>query len=269
MSSIDTNKLGNIDLNKPAFGPGAQTLNDLKPAEPSVEEPIIKEEEGVEEPEPSVEENKVPYSRFKNVNEARREAQAEAERWRVRAEELEQDIRRPVREEPSEEIPSYWKELYGDSDASKRAWDVQLRREKQIEERAYQAGQRGAEELEIKQQERMEKNIYTIDENFEELAGYVGRDLTEKEVSSIMDIVDDFTPKDEYGRYAGPLISFEKAWDMYELKQNSAKQVQRKNRDTVAALSGTSSQGETSVSAEQDKNFNPLERGGWRKRLGL
>lgn len=254
-----------IDLNKPAFGTGAQIIDDLKPAETSVEEkPEFKEE--VSENVDSVEENKVPYSRFKKFHDRATEAEAEADKWRQRAEELEQSrIRYDVKE--TEEMPSYWMELYGNSEASQKAWQIQERREQEVEKRAYEAGQRGAEELEIKHRQRIEGNVSMIDDNFEDLSDFVGRELTAKEQSSILDIVDDFTPKDENGRYAGPLITFEKAWEMYELKQGSAKISQRKDRDSVAALSGTSSQGSTDATAEQNKNWNPLARGTWRNRL--
>lgn len=258
-----------IDLNAPAFGAGAQKLEDLvadahqQTAEAA--EPVI-QSEVEEEGEPSVEETKVPYSRFKKFHDRAQEAEQEAEKWRQRAEELEQS--RASRDtEESSNMPSYWVELYGDSEASQKAWKIQERREQEIERRAYEAGQRGAEELEIKQQQRIENNVATIDENFDSLADYVGRDLTAKEQSAILDIVDDFTPKDEYGRYAGPLIPFEKAWEMYELKQGSAQQSRRSSRDAVASLSGTSSQGDTDVTAEQNKNWNPLARGTWKNRL--
>lgn len=256
-----------IDLNAPAFGAGAQTLEDIKDApESSVEEKPEVKEEIEEDVEPSVEENKVPYSRFKNIHTRALEAEAEAEKWRQRAEAIEQNhTRRDTTE--TEDMPSYWKELYGDSEASQKAWQIQQRREEAIEQKAYEAGQRGAQELEYKQRERIDSNIAMIDENFEDLSAYIGRNLTAKEQSAILDIVDDYTPKDNDGSYLGAIMSFDKAWEIYELKQNSGKSVQRKDRDSVAALSATSSQGDTDAIAEQNKNWNPLARGSWRSRL--
>lgn len=260
----------NFDPNAPAFGAGSQKLEDLindAHAQSSVEEPQeVKEEPVSDDIDTSVEENKVPYSRFKKFHDKALEAQQEAEKWRQRAEELENG-RSSRNDNDSSEMPSYWKELYGDSEASQRAWQIQEQREQDIERRAYEAGQRGAEELEQKQQQRIESNVATIDDNFENLSDYVGRELTAKEQSAILDIVDDFTPKDEYGRYAGPLIPFEKAWEMYELKNNSGKTVSRQSRDNVASISGASSSGNTDVQAEKDKSWNPLARGTWRSRL--
>ena len=77
---MDKNK---IDLSKPAFGAGSQTLEELKATvtpDTSVEEkPIIKDEVEEEKVEPSVEENKVSYSRFKTIHTRALEAEAEAE----------------------------------------------------------------------------------------------------------------------------------------------------------------------------------------------
>lgn len=257
-----------INLNAPAFGSGAQTLESLKAESASVEETLkVKEEDKEEETDTSAEETKVPYSRFKNIHNRALEAEAEAEKWRQRAEDIESSRNSTRNDDQDTEIPSYWKELYGDSEASQKAWKIQERREQEIEQRAYEAGQRGAEELEMKQHQRLEVNVATIDDNFEDLSAFVGRDLTSKEQSAVLDIVDDFTPKDEYGRYAGPLIPFEKAWEMYELKNNSARSTQRKDRDSVASLSATSSQGNTEVNEEANKSWNPLARGTWRSRL--
>ncbi len=257
-----------INLDAPAFGPGAQELNVLSDEPASVEvEPEVEVDTNEDETVDSVEENKVPYSRFKNIHNRALEAEAEAERWRQRAEEIEQT--RTARHEVPEysDMPSYWVELYGDSEASQKAWQIQERREQDIERRAYEAGQRGAEELEQRQQQRVDSNVAAIDSNFDLLADYVGRDLTDKEQSAILDIVDDFTPKDEHGRYAGPLIPFEKAWEMYELKQSSATASKRKDRDSVASLSATGTQGNTEVTEEANKSWNPLARGTWRSRL--
>ena len=263
--------MSKVDLNAPAFGQGSQKLEDLmneaskansveEKEEVKVEE---KEEEEIVEP---VGETKVPYSRFKNVNEARREAEAEAEKWRARAEELEQIKYKPRGEDPSE-MPASWVKLYGDSEASKEAWAVQEQREMEIERRAYEAGQRGAQELKQVEQQRLNENLSVIDENFEDLTAIIGRDLTEKEQSAILDIVDTYTAKDSEGNYAGQVMPFDKAWDIYELKQNSGKVAQRKSRDNVASLSGTNTQGEPDIKEEQNKNFNPLNWGAWRNRV--
>lgn len=274
MPQIDPTK---VDLNAPAFGPGSQTLEDLMaartPDEPSVEvppqvvevPPVVEQKE--EEPVTSVEENKVSYSRFKTIHTRALEAEREAEKWRARAEEIEQSRFTRREEEVEGEMPSYWKELYGDSESSEKAWKIQLRREQEIEQRAYDAGQRGALELRQVEAARVNQNLATIDDHFEDLSALVGRDLTEKEQSAILDIVDDYTAKDEDGSYIGAIMPFEKAWEVYELKKGSTKAPQRQARDAVATIAATTTQGEPSLKAEQDKNWNPLDWNAWKKRV--
>lgn len=256
-----------IDLNAPAFGAGAQTLESLKEAPiVSVETvPVIQEE--VVDDEPSVEENKVPYSRFKKYHDEAKEARADADRLRAELD-RERTGSRPRYEATNDGVlPSHWVELYGDSDASKRAWKIQEGREQEIIQRAYEAGQRGAYELESQQREAINSNVATIDDNFEDLSSFVGREITAKEQSAILDIVDDYTAKDDDGNYQGAIMPFDKAWEIYELKQNSGKVAQRKDRDSVASLTANSSRGNADIQAEQDKSWNPLARGTWRSRL--
>jgi hypothetical protein len=256
-----------IDLNAPAFGQGAQGLDILtkEPEDHSFEENVEHKED--EENIDSVEENKVPYSRFKNIHNRAIEAEAEAEKWRQRAEEFEKSRNSNSESNNQSEMPSYWKELYGDSEVSQKAWEIQQKREDEIERRAYEAGQRGARELESSQREVINTNVAKIDESFEDLSAFIGRDLTSKEQSQILDIVDDYTAKDDNGNYQGAIMPFDKAWKILELQKNSSKSSQRSDRDSVASLSGVTSQGNTDIQVEKDKNWNPLARGSWRSRL--
>lgn len=73
----------------------------------------------------------------------------------------------------------------------------------------------------LKKQEelRIEKNVDKINENFEELAEYIGRELTEYEESAVLDVIDEITPKDSNGDYVAGLVPFEFAWEVYEAKK--------------------------------------------------
>lgn len=258
-----------VDLNKPAFGSDAQTMSSLESNDTSVEETKQEVEDDSEEETDISIENKVPYSRFKNIHNRALEAEAEAEKWKQRAEEIEQSRITRRDAEETEEIPSYWRDLYGDNDASKKAWTIQQRHEEEVERRAYEAGRRGAEELEIRQHERIESNVASIDERFEDLGARIGRDLTANEQSRILDIVDRGTAKDHYGKYTGELMPFDYAYEILESEKSSASSARRQSRDSIASLSGTSSQGNTEVKTDSEQPWNPLERGSWRKRLGL
>jgi hypothetical protein len=68
---------------------------------------------------------------------------------------------------------------------------------------------------------RMEYGIAMIDKNLEELADSVGRLLTVQETSDILDVVDEYTPKDKDGNYLGPMLPFDYAWVIYQIKRES------------------------------------------------
>lgn len=266
----------NIDLNLPAFGEGSQKIAEPKPteeanaqaeAEAPAEEKV--EEEELSEEEADADSTPIKYSRFRKFHQLAREKEQEAQYWREEAERLRSE-RREVelsRSPMSNEMPSEWREMYGDSDASKRAWQIQLKREEQLKAELKEEALRAVREEQEATFARTEKNLETIDDNFGALAETIGRELTTKEESAILDIVDDMTPKDRLGNYAGPLISFEKAWEYYEMKKQLEKSPTKTSRDSVAALSGSRTQGEPSKSAAKNENFDPLDWDAWKRRL--
>jgi hypothetical protein len=228
-------------LDAPAFGTEA-------PVEPTVVEPTKEEV-----PVTSEEETKVPYSRFKKIHERAKEAEEEAARWREKAEAYD---RQPKLEREPSGLPDFWVKLYGDSEASKEAWKIQSEQNETIKAEARREALEAVRNERLEEAQRTEENVGILDENFEDLSAIVGRDLTDKEQSAILDIVDDYTPKDRDGNYAGQILSFDKAWEIYELRNQSAKAPKRESRDNAASLSGSQSQGDTSIT-EKDKNFNP------------
>lgn len=235
----------------------------------SVEEvaPEIKEEEvPVVE---SVEENHVPYSRFKNVHsratEAEREAaeaRRDADEWRRRYE----SYTPPTQATDNSSIPAYWVKLYGDSPEAKEAWNIQKQANDELKEEARREALDSIRNERYEEAERIEDNVETIDENFDRLNAFVGRYLTEKEQSVILDIVDEYTPQDQYGNYLGAVLPFEKAWEIYELKTNAQKAPSRQARDSVASLSSQNTQGETNIT-DQDKNWNPLDWNAYKRKI--
>lgn len=255
-----------FDLNAPAFGAGAEMVK----AADAEETPEVKVVEPEKEPEivPVVtpeEESKVPYSRFKKFHDRALEAEEEAAKWREEAESLRE---RPAeRLAVSDDLPPQWVKLYGDSDASKDAWAIQKQFNDDI--RA-QAKQDAIEALRNERQEevsKVENNVAQIDESFEDLSAFVGRDLTDAEQSALLDIVDDYTPKDRNGNYAGELLPFDKAWEIYELKNAVNKAPKVQSRNTVANLLGNQTQGESVAKDEQNKNFNPLDWNAYKSRI--
>ena len=252
-----------IDLNKPAFGDGAQTLDDVREhtEEETKEEPVEKKNEEVED---SEEESKVPYSRFKKFHDRSKEleqriAELEAERERP-------EPRREVKAYDEEEMDRAWVELYGDSDASKRAYKLDQQRTAQLREELIEEARRSVRAERESEQTHLKENLSAIDEQLEDLSTFIGRDLTKKEEEALLDIVDDYTPKDKNGNYAGATIPFDKAWEIYELKKNSTNAPRKQSRDAVASMTGTQTQGE---SGKEDKNanWNPLNWNAYKDRL--
>ena len=248
-----------VDLNAPAFGPGSQKI------EPKEEAPKVSEETKVEEekaPEAEAEESKVPYSRFKKFHDEALKLREEAEHWRQIAE-----TNKPAERETESEIPSYWKELYGDSEASIKAWKIQSGQNEALIEKARQEAIEAVRSERLQEVERVEKNVEVLNNNFETLSDYIGRKLTDKEESAVLDIIDEYTPKGPDGNYSGDIIPIEKAWEIYEMKTQAETASKRAAKDSVASLSGVQSQGEPSQKAEADKNWNPLDWNAWRKKI--
>ena len=67
---------------------------------------------------------------------------------------------------------------------------------------------------------RVEKNLAEIDNKFEDLEEYVGRELTEDEKSNILDIVDEHTPKNKDGTFLTEILPFDYAWRIYVAKKD-------------------------------------------------
>lgn len=253
--------MAKIDLNAPAFGKDAQKPEDLKEATTvSADAPIVKEDDTVVS-----EEAKVPYSRFKKFHDEAIALRKEREEWQTRAEQYEP--RGTTQTATADSVPAYWTQLYGDSDKAKEAWSVQQQVNAEVREQARQEALDAVRNERYEEIARTEENVERLDNDFEDLSAILGRDLTDAEQSAVLDIVDEFTPKGADGNYLGEIMSFDKAWEVVEMRNLVSKTPQRQSRDNAAAASGSKSQGDTSINAEQDKNFNPLDWNAWKKRI--
>jgi hypothetical protein len=245
-------------LEGPAFAPVENDSIQVSdaPVEPTVVEPA--NEVVVEE---SVEESKVPYSRFKKFHDEALELRQEIESLRTKSYEA------PEREEaPQDEIPSFWKELYGDSDASTRAWKIQSEQNEALIQKAREEAREAVRSERQEEVKRNEQNLSILDDHLEQVSAVAGHDLTEKEESAVLDIIDDYTPKDVNGNYAGAMLSPDKAWEIYELKQQVVKGPRAQARDEVASLTNAASQGQPDQE-EKNKSFNPLDWGSYKNRI--
>lgn len=225
------------------------------------------EEQRVSSPK-SEDEGKVPYTRFKKFHDLALEAQDEAAYWRRKAEEREGS--RYHAPTPSDITPVYegddwfkFKTLWGDSEQSREAYKIELQRTAAIEERATQRAMEAIERRSSQEQEIYRENIGLLDQNLEEASDILGRSLTSDEEIALLEVQDDYSPKDGNGNITA-LIPIEKAVEIWQLQQ--ARSPRREARNQIAALSGGSSAGEEGASESSSKDYNP--RGGWRQVFG-
>lgn len=260
--TIDKAKL---DLDKPAFGPDRQKLEDVAETQTAaavVAEPEAKKEE--DKPEPQPEEQKVPYSRFKKFHDEattlrQRETELLAEVDRLKA------IKTDVGAEDG--LPEYWKELFGDSDSSKTAYKAEQRRNEAILEQARSEATKAVERTRQEEEKQLSENEATIDSHLESVSAIAGHTLTDKEESAILDIIDEFTAKDTDGSYLGAILPADKAWQIYELKTKASHAPKIESRNQVASLIGNQSQGQPDTTEEKNKSWNPMDWNSYKNRL--
>jgi len=205
-------------------------------------------------------EQRVPYSRFKKLVDERDATQSVIQQLEERLADLETK-RTETTNSADVEVPDEWKKLYGDSDVAKEAFKIQLKREEQIQERAVTTA---IERLKSEQNEnakRLIENETIIDDNLSTLSEQLGKKLTSKQEEDILGIVDEFSPVGNDGKYTS-LFPFDKAYEIYTLRNGIKTQATSQARKVVADLSNDSSQGET----ESTPTFN---RGwdSWQKEL--
>lgn len=200
---------------------------------------------------------RVPYSRFESVNE--RAIRAE-ERLRI----LEEQAQSKTVESKQVEVPQEWEELYGDSEAAQKAYEIQLRLSEQMMEKSSKIVLEKIQNSEKEQKEIVNKNLEEIENSLNEFQEKLGRKITDTEESAILDIQDEFTAKDENGKYITSLLSPEKAYEIYELRANKAKVAKTQAKNRALTATGASSEGDTSNSSA---NYTPGDWGSWRSHL--
>lgn len=206
------------------------------------------------------EEQRVPYSRFKKILDERDQTNVVIGQLEERLRQLESN--RQEETKPSDvQMPDEWVALYGDSDISKKAFMVQLRREEELQEKAVAMA---IDRLKKEQEEdvkRLSDNEKVLDDSLSQLSETLGKKLTEKEEDEILAIVDEFSPVDDQGKYT-ILFPFEKAFEIYSLRNKAKTKETHKERVSIARLS-------EGTSEETGDSSSSFERGwdNWRKAL--
>jgi len=191
------------------------------------------------------EEQKVPYSRFEKKVKEINEYQSTIKRLEEEINSIKSQNSSRNTQESETELPNEWKELYGDGEAAKKAYQVQLKYLSNLEEKAAQS----AYERMIKEQQavaqKQEENEQFVDNSLQELSENLGIKMTPKLEEELLNIVDKYSPTGDDGKYIAP-ISFDKAYEIYKLQNSVKVQKVQSARESVANLTRESSLGETS-----------------------
>jgi hypothetical protein len=263
-------------MDAPAFGASAAKTEDTSEtttADVSQTESGESKEQGTSAPEPVVDEQRVPYSRFSKMRELAREAEARAEEAEARyLESLRAREERNVSQETISthykgDLPGFWVKLYGDSEASREAYAYELQRQNQIREEARRDAVEAVRAESQYERQTITANENEIDNRLDDLGSYLGRDLTPKEEDKLLDIIDEYTPKDANGMYAGDLISFDKAWEIYEMREGQSAAAGSRSRRQATALTSSRSEGEPSGDEKQKSDFDPRDWNAYRRRI--
>lgn len=248
--------IASTDLDKPIDQVVVETTPE--PAEAPTAQPEI---ENAEPETPIVEEEaRVPKSRFLTMHS--RAVEAEKLLAQERAERAQQTYEAP-QTAVATELPDYWVEMFGDSDASMKAFEAEQARLSTIEEKA---AERAFERLSNREKEeaaRTQEIVSSFDQAFEELGIVQDHEFTDDEQVAILDIVEQYSPKDKDGNLVRDfLLPLDKAYDIYSVRSEAKTSATRQARGAVAALTGARSEGSSGGSAQ-----GQWQPGQWRNKV--
>lgn len=253
-----SDKLTQEQLDKPVDEVVAEPSAESVPEEAIVPEVTVEEAKA---PEPEPEEEKVPKSRFLTMHQRAVEAEKA-----LRA--FEAERANHVEEAPQatdEDLKKFYVETFGDGELAQKLYQNELARLTSIEEKA---ADRAYERLTNKEKENealIEERVKSFDSAFEELSVVEGKEFTDDEQVALLDIVEEYSPKDKDGNLLGDfLLPLDKAHEIYKLKHETSTSVKKAERNAVAALQGTKSDG-TPVTGN-DADWQP-GWGQWRNKL--
>lgn len=271
-------------LDTPAFPPkadevvtttdGSQPESGVVTGDNGTPAPLPADQEGTVPQTPTEEdEQKVPYSRMKSVIDARREAERRADEAEERLNQVLSRETPSYRQETPEvepyngSLPSYWAKMYGDNDNSRLAYSYELERQEALREEFRREALQAVREERNYESQVIATNERTIDERLEDLSYSLGRELSEREEEALLNIADEYTPKDRDGNYSGDLIPFDKAWEIYNLQQAQSSGTASRQRRTPTMATNMPTSGEPSNRESDNKNWNPLDWNSYSKRI--
>lgn len=237
-----SDKLSQEQLNKPIDEVVAE------PSAESVPEPVV-EPAKVEAP-AETEEDKVPKSRFLTVSQRAIDAEK-----RLREYEAERAVQTEVKpEHDDEDLKKFYIETFGETDLAQKLYQNELARLTSIENKAAERAFERFSKLNEEQEGVINERVNSFDRAFEELAIQEGKtEFTDDEQVALLDIVENYSPKDKDGRLIGDfLLPLDKAYEIYKVTNDPISQAKKNERNQVAALNGASSQGTPSGTSDAD-----------------
>lgn len=245
-----------------AYVPPTEEPSSESIPETEVVEPVAETEPEPEPEEP--EEDKVPKSRLLTVLQRAKEAEESKAALEERIAALEQKKEAPA--ENDVDLPEEWIAMYGESEESKKFYKNHLQNLSQIEERA---AERALEKMtsKAKEAEAMESEIATsLNTQFEELAEIEGKQFSEDDQVAILEIVEEYSPKDKDGKILREYMTpVSKAHEIWQLKKEAALVSKRQARSKVVSLTSAKTEGETAAGSAIE--FIPGRRGQWETKL--
>lgn len=212
----------------------------------SEEESEAKAEDDSEDTDVEQDVPRVPYSRFETINERRIQAE---EQLRILREQQEKEQLSRAAQTDEAGIPGYWKELYGDSEASVKAYKL---RQQELAEERKQLHESLREEIRREQMESekaVEETVQSWQDQFEAVSAKSKRSFTESQRSAILDVIDELSPKDKDGKYiVDPIDYLPKAIELYDLRQEKANAKRSESKRKTASLTSARSEGQSTDS---------------------
>lgn len=264
-------KLTNEQLDKPLDEVDVEAATESVPETP-VENEAEQESNSPDKPaevesEPEAqaeeEEERVPKSRFLTMHQ--RAIEAEKRERELIAEKANQP--EPVKQLPdNEKLHEFFVKKFGEGELTEELYQNELALIASIEEKAAERVYERLSQREQMEERVIEDRVASFDMAFEELSAVTGKEFSDEEQVALLDIVEEYSPKDADGKLIGDyLLPLDRALEIYSLKTQPVVQAKKAERNKVASLSGARSEG--TPTGNSDADWKPGWNGQWRDKI--
>jgi hypothetical protein len=158
--------------------------------------------------------------------------------------------------------PSWWTKLYGADANAQQGWQVYQEATASQQQAMIDRTLEAVREQQATDRSANARNEEELDESMDDLQETLGVTLSASAQEEVLDLADEFTPKDDEGKYVGGRpMPFEKAYDLYLLKHPAGvASRQATQRRQIASLTGSSGSGSAPSAGS---SLPPLQPGNW------